>query len=85
MWRRGERRDFTLKTMVADGTVNISVLGQNDEVVEYNPSAKPASRVEQTPDGLKISVVRAQRIYNNTQWPNPLVVKLEGVKFANQK
>ncbi|MCG8321619.1 MAG: hypothetical protein MI921_19100 [Cytophagales bacterium] len=37
---------------------------------------------EQTPEGLKISVVRAQRIYNNHQWPNPLVVKLENVMPA---
>ena len=81
-WRRGERREFTLKSLAADGDVHISVLGQNDKVVEYRPHANPISRVEPTEDGLNISVVRAQRLYNNHQWPNPLVVKLEGVKFV---
>ena len=81
-WKRGERREFTLESLGADGEMKISVLGQNDKAVEYNPSAKPASTVEQTEDGLKISVVRAQRLYNDHKWPNPLVVKLEGVKFV---
>ena len=33
-------------------------------------------------DGLEVSVVRAQRIYNNHRWPNPIVVKLEHVEPA---
>jgi alpha-L-fucosidase len=53
--------------------------------VEYNPKAKPESRIEQTEQGLQISVVRAQRIYNNSKWPNPVVVKLEEVKFVSEQ
>ncbi len=84
-WKRGERREFVLKSLVADGKTRISVLGQNDRVVEYSPAAKPASKVVQTEEGVKISVVRAQRLYNNSEWPNPIVVKLEGVKFASRE
>lgn len=84
-WRRGERRDFTLSSLASTEKTRISVLGQNDKVVEYQPDNIPASRFEQTPDGLRISVVRAQRLYNSFQsewqWPNPVVVKLEGVRF----
>jgi alpha-L-fucosidase len=39
----------------------------------------PLSRFEQMEDGLRFSIVRAQRIYNNHKWPNPVVVKLEHV------
>jgi len=84
-WARGQRRNFTLKSLAADGETKISVLGQNDRVVEYNPRHKPVSTVKQTEDGLNISVVRAQRIYNDAKWPNPLVVKLEGVKFRSKQ
>ena len=81
LWKRGERREFLIRSLAAGGDVQISVLGQNDLAVEYQPSVNPESRVEQTAEGLRISVVRAQRLYNNRKWPNPIVIKLEGVKF----
>jgi alpha-L-fucosidase len=81
-WERGERKEFFLKTVKATEDTKISVLGQSDKVVEYQPTANPTSRFEQTEEGLQISVVRAQRIYNNHKWPNPIVVKLENIKPA---
>lgn len=81
LWRRGERKEFVLRSLLATEELKISVLGQNDQAVEYRPEIEPVSFAEQTEDGLKISVVRAQRLYNNNRWPNPLVVKLEGVVF----
>jgi len=81
-WRRGQRRDFILSSLMGKGEVKISVLGQNDQVVEYQPKTDATFMVEQTKDGLRISVVRAQRLYNNHRWPNPIVVKLEGVAFT---
>jgi len=84
-WKRGVRREYTLNSLVATDNIHISVLGQNSRVLEYNPQGKPESKVKQTPKGLQISVVRAQRIYNNSNWPNPVVVKLEGVEFATKQ
>jgi alpha-L-fucosidase len=81
LWKRGERREFTLRSLRMDGEAGISVLGQNSRVVEYQPEANPECRLAQTDEGLWISVVRAQRLYNNHKWPNPIVVKLEGVRF----
>ena len=78
-WVRGARKDFLLKSVKATKKTKISVLGQSGNLVEYMPHVDAASYFEQTADGLKISVVRAQRIYNNHQWPNPIVVKLENV------
>ena len=81
LWKHGDRREYTLKSLNATDKTLISVLGQNDKVVEYQPEKIPESRFEQSGDGLRISVVRAQRIYNDRKWPNPVVVKLENVTF----
>ena len=81
-WPRGERKEFVFKSIKSTGKTKISVLGQSSEMVEYNPSAEAEARYEQKEDGLHISIVRAQRIYNNHKWPNPIVVKLENVEPA---
>lgn len=81
-WARGTRKEFVLKSIKSSSKTKISVLGQSGELVEYNPNADASSRFEQKEDGLHISVVRAQRIYNNHKWPNPIVVKLEHVAPA---
>lgn len=83
-WKRGERREFVIKSLKADGETKISVLGHNGKVVEYQPANDPTPTVEQTGAGLLISVVRAQRLYNNSGWPNPIVVKLENISFVER-
>ena len=81
-WKRGDRREYTIKSLAATGSTRVSVLGQNDKVVEYEPQTDATSRFTQTEEGLEVSIVRAQRIYNDSGWPNPIVVKLEGVEFV---
>ena len=78
-WSRGDIKEFVLGSVKATPNTKISVLGQNDLVVEYKPNADAKSRFKQTDKGLEISVVRAQRIYNNAKWPNPIIVKIENV------
>ncbi|MDR1223746.1 MAG: alpha-L-fucosidase [Tannerella sp.] len=80
-WRKGTRKEFMLRSVKATAGSRGSVLGQNDKVLEYSNQV-PDTRIEQTPEGLKLSCVRAQRIYNNSKWPNPIVVKLENVEPA---
>ena len=82
-WKRGERRDFLLTSVRAGKDTRISILGQSDKVVEYKPDIDPQSRFEQKKEALNISVVRAQRIYNNHKWPNPIVVRLEGIEAVS--
>lgn len=79
-WFKGRRRNFLIKSLSATPTTSISVLGQNDLVVEYWPENIPKSRFIQQPDLLEISISRAQRLYNDKIWPNPVVVKLTNVK-----
>jgi alpha-L-fucosidase len=81
-WARGERKEFTLHSVKATEQTKVNVLGQNDKIVEYMSTVDPVSRYSQDTDGLNISVVRAQRIYNNHKWPNPIVIKLENVEKA---
>ena len=80
-WARGERREFRINSVQATDQTKVSVLGQNDKIVEYM-GVDPVSKFSQNSDGLNISVVRAQRIYNNHKWPNPIVIKLENVEKA---
>jgi alpha-L-fucosidase len=78
-WTRGARKEFVLGSVQATPETKISVLGQNDLVSEYHVGLDVKSKFLQQANGLEISVVRAQRIYNNHKWPNPITVKLENV------
>lgn len=81
-WKKGDRKDFTIKSVMATEQTVVSVLGQSGRVLEYNVSAKPEARWSQETDGLHVSVVRAQRIYNDSKWPNPIVLKITNAKPA---
>ncbi|WP_425395877.1 alpha-L-fucosidase [Aeoliella sp.] len=83
-WKRGARREFLIKSATATDATKIGVLGQTGRVVEYSPGTDAEARFEQTPEGLKISVVRAQRLYNDHKWPNPVVVELTNVRAVEQ-
>lgn len=80
-WKLGERRTFDLKSIKAGANSRISVLGHGGKVLEYNPGTDPSPKLIAKDEGIEISVMRAQRIYNDRKWPNPIVVKLEGVSF----
>lgn len=80
-WKFGERRNFSLKSLQAWKNAEISVLGHAGRVLEYQPEVDPSPSISNIDGGIEISIMRAQRIYNDRKWPNPLVVKLEGVEF----
>lgn len=78
-WKEGARRTFNLRSVRATAATRISVLGQNSEVMEYKPELDVRCKYKQTGSGLEVSVVKAQRIYDDHRWPNPVVIKLENV------
>ncbi|MEP3390336.1 MAG: alpha-L-fucosidase [Reichenbachiella sp.] len=83
-WFKGKRRLFFTESIKPTKKTEISVLGQNDLVVEYSPKNNPKSKfVVQENGNLQLSVTRAHRVYNNKIWPNPIVVKLTNVEFVN--
>lgn len=84
-WFKGKRRLFYTESIRATDATEISVLGQNDLVVEYSPDNIPTSRFSQRDHNLEISITRAQRVYNDKIWPNAVVVKLTNVEFLKAK
>ncbi len=81
-WKYGEWKEIALKSIRATPNTKISVLGQNDQVLEYQPTVVPKSSFRQQGDTLILSAMHAQRLYTNRQWPNPIVIKLENVEAA---
>ena len=78
-WPKGERRTITLQTIRASDSTEIELLGQSGQVLEYQPTVNPKASWHQNEHGLHILAMRAQRLYNNSAWPNPVVIKMTNV------
>ena len=76
-WAWGAQKTVVLKSVNAGDSTRVSILGQNDKVLEYRTDVTPGTEWEQTPEGLRIRAYRAQRLYNDRRWPNPVVLKIE--------
>lgn len=81
-WRTGEWHDLVLHSVKATAKTEVSVLGANGEVLEYAPRVVPKSTFHMEDDGLHIRTMLSQRLQDNRQWPNPLVVKITNVEPA---
>jgi alpha-L-fucosidase len=81
-WPRATWKEFTLHSVRATAKTEVSVLGQNDQVVEYHPEIKPTSTWRQEKDGLHVRVMQTQRLQDNFQWPNPAVLKITNAEPA---
>ncbi|MEZ4621049.1 MAG: alpha-L-fucosidase [Caldilineaceae bacterium] len=75
-WPKGERKVITLHHVVATEQSAIEILGQSGHVLEYRPEVDPKASWTQDERGLHISAMRAQRLYNNNRWPNPVVIRI---------
>jgi alpha-L-fucosidase len=81
-WKRGDWKELVLRSVEATPQTEVSVLGQNDKVYEYRPDVVPKPTWKQEPDGLHVRAMFAQRLVDNSRWPNPVVVKITHVKPA---
>jgi alpha-L-fucosidase len=79
-WKEAERKTFLLHSVKSTDSTKISVLGQNSKIIEYKPDLDVSSRFKQLKQGIEVSVVKAQRIYDDHRWPNPVVIKIENIK-----
>jgi len=79
-WTRGQWKDFVLKSVLATDKTQVSVLGQNGRVLEYRPEVNPAPTFKQESDGLHVRAMFTHRLQDNSRWPNPVVLKITGVK-----
>lgn len=81
-WKWGTRQEFVLRSVRATPRTEVSVLGHDGKTLEYRADIDPAPRLRQGSDGLHLDVMRAQRMYTDRSWPNPIVVKLTNVEAA---
>lgn len=81
-WKMGEWQELVLHSVKATPKTEVSVLGANGEVLEYAPGVIPKSTFHMESDGLHIRTMRSQRMQDNKQWPNPVVVRLTNVEPA---
>ncbi len=79
-WRLGEWREMTLRSVRATANTKVTILGQNDQVLEYKPDVVPKTTWRQESDGLHIRAMRAQRLYDDRKWPDAVVLKLTGIE-----
>ncbi|GHV49740.1 hypothetical protein FACS1894181_09350 [Bacteroidia bacterium] len=80
-WPYGSRKEFILKTLEGNAQTKVSILGYGSELIEYRKDADAAVYTYPTPLGLVISAVNGHRLYTNNQWPNPVVLKIENVRY----
>lgn len=81
-WRLGDAKTITLRSVRATSRTAISVLGQSDEIVEYKPEVKPKTAWTEDAGGLHITAYRAQRLYTDRGWRDPVVLKMTNVEPA---
>lgn len=81
-WKLGDAKTITLRSVHATSQTSISVLGQSDEIVEYKPDVKPKTKWTEDNAGLHITAYRAQRLYTDRSWPDPVVLKMTHVEPA---
>src|SRR4051794_5211040 len=81
-WSQGERKRFTVRTVRTHPDSKVSVLGATSEVLEYHPDADPRPRWTEDAGGLHLDVMMAQRLHNDHQWHDPVVLKITHVEPA---
>jgi len=79
-WRLGDARTITLRSVRSTPATKVTVLGQSDEMVEYRPGLAPKTTWKQDGDKFQITAYRAQRLYTDRRWPNPIVLKMTSVE-----
>lgn len=72
-WTLGEEHSFTLKSVRATRDSEISLLGQ---AIELPGRSVPAVRYQQEGEQLQIQFTLLHQLYDNGQWPYPIVLKL---------
>ncbi|MFO7973449.1 MAG: alpha-L-fucosidase [Candidatus Hydrogenedentota bacterium] len=79
-WKWGERKTVAVPGLRSVPETRVDVLGQSGEVLEYQPDVDASTTWENAETGISVSVMRAQRIYNDRTWPNPLVLRIRGAE-----
>ena len=74
-----DERAFFIRSLKGSSKTKVSILGQNDDMMEYAVHRSPKSIVSVVDEGIFINVVKAQRL--NKTWNNPIVIKFENIEY----
>jgi alpha-L-fucosidase len=80
-WPYGTRKEFLFKTLEGSNETRVTILGYKSELLEYKEGFDAKIYFQPTQMGLLVSGVNGHRLYTNNQWPNPVVLKIEKVKY----
>ncbi|MHA4842945.1 alpha-L-fucosidase [Flavitalea antarctica] len=83
-WKWGERRNIVLTHVKGTEHTKVSMLGYGEELVEYKEGLDGKIYNTPTLQGLQVSAVRGQRFYTNYQWPNAIVLRIEGASYQDK-
>ena len=81
-WIFGKWRDLVLKSVGPGTDTDVSVLGENGKVLEYQPKVNPKPTWEMKADGMHIHAMLAQRLQDNYKWAYPVVLRITHIKPA---
>jgi alpha-L-fucosidase len=76
-WKWMEERAFFFRAVKGSKNTRVSILGQNDEMMEYQVHRSPKPVLSIVEEGIFVNVIKAQRL--NKVWDNPLVIRFEGI------
>jgi alpha-L-fucosidase len=79
-WLWGERREITLRSLRGSEQTTIRILGETGRILEYRPEVDPRPIWRQTAAGLQISAMRTKRVYDDGDWPNPIVLAISNTQ-----
>ncbi len=82
-WKRMEEKAFFLRLVKGTPKTAVSVLGQGQEVMEYDLSRSPRIIWSAVDEGIFVNIIKAQRLTDT--WTNPMVIKMENVTFGGKK
>jgi alpha-L-fucosidase len=76
-WKWMEEQAFLIRDIKGTKNTMVSILGQNDEMMEYQVHRSPKPVFSIVEEGIFVNVIKARR--PNNSWNNPLVIRFEGV------
>ncbi len=71
--------NIVLQSVETTDNSRVSLLGHGRDILEYQPDIDPQPQWEMKEDDLHITAMRAQRLYDDCDWPNPVVLKITNV------
>jgi len=80
-WPYGTRKELLFKTLEGNNETKVTIPGYKSELLEYKEGFDAKIYFQATKMGLLVSAVNGHRLYTNNQWPNPVVLKIENVRY----